>query len=109
MTNIDTKTNLGAEQELRNFVDNLVAAKNFDVEPEVLEQIKADLFERAEDIINATIMANTPPDKLEELDRLLDSGNQQALENFTNAQIPNLQKLIAEALSNFRNKYLGIK
>jgi hypothetical protein len=109
MDNTETKTNLSAEQELRQFVDNLVAAKNFDVEPDVLVQIKEDVYERAEDIINAEIMANIPPEKLEEFDKLLDSKNRQAIEDFTNAQIPNLQQLVAEALANFRNTYLGIK
>ncbi|MDR3642029.1 MAG: DUF5663 domain-containing protein [Candidatus Doudnabacteria bacterium] len=108
MANLETKNNQ-AEQGLRTFVDNLVAAKNFEVEPDVMEQIKADVYDRAEDIINATIMANIPPEKLEEFDKLLDGGNQQAIEEFTNRQIPNLQELTAEALTNFRNTYLGIK
>lgn len=105
----ETNQNLNAQQQLQSFVANLVAEKNFEVEPEVLEQIKEDVYDRAEDIINATIMANTPPEKLEELDKLLDSGNQQDIENFTNEQIPNLQELVAQALANFRNTYLGLK
>lgn len=101
----ETKTTKG---QLQEFVANLVGEKKFEVEPEVLEQIKEDVYERAEDIINATIVAETPPEKLEELDQLLDSGNKAALEDFCNS-IPDLQTKIAEALVRFRNTYLGLK
>lgn len=98
-----------AEAELTIFVDNLVAEKNFDVQPEVLAQIKEDLFGRAEDIINATILAGTPPEKLEELDQLLEKGDKAGVEEFCNINIPDLQNKIAAALHQFRNTYLGIQ
>jgi len=104
----ETKTGLNAEEELKKFVDNLVAQKNFEVEPEVLEQIKEDVFERAENIINATILASTPPEKLEELNSLLDSGNKEDLENFCVTNIPDLQQKTAEALEQFAKTYLGL-
>ena len=103
-----TKTNLGAEAELKKFVASLVAEKKFDVEPEVLEQIKEDLFERAEDIINATIVAETPSAKLEELNKLLDAHDTSGIENFCNTNIPGLQQKVADALVRFRKTYLGL-
>jgi len=102
---MDTQTKT-AEEELQNFVSLLVAAKNFDVEPDILEQIKQDLYERAEDIINATIVAETPADKIEELERVLDAGDKSAVEDFCLANIPDLQTKIAEALGRFRQTYL---
>ncbi|HYV33662.1 MAG TPA: DUF5663 domain-containing protein [Candidatus Limnocylindria bacterium] len=105
--NLDTKTNLNAEEELRKFVDNLVAQKGFDVEPEVMEQIKEDVYDRAENIINATIMANTPPEKLEELDKLLDAADPSAIEEFCNVNIPDLQQKTGQALVQFTKTYLG--
>lgn len=105
----ETKNNLKAEEELKQFVENLVAEKSFDVEPEVLEQIKEDVYDRVEDIINATIMANTPPKKLEELDKLLDKHDQNAIEHFCNTNIPDLQEKIAESLVEFRKTYLNLK
>jgi hypothetical protein len=101
------KQNVSAESELKSFVDKLISAKQYDVEPEVLEQMKEDLYERVEHIVNATILANTPAGKLEELDRLLDSQNKTALESFCETNIPNLQEKIVEALSKFQNSYLG--
>lgn len=99
-----------AEEELRNFVENLVTEKKFDnVEPEVLQQIKEDLYERVDDVINGTIIAHLPPEKLEEFNNLLDAHNSAAIEEFTNEHVPNLQKLIADSLVEFRKIYLGQK
>ena len=103
-----TQKNQAAEAELRKFVDGLVQQKGFNVEPEVLEQIKADVFDRAENIVNATIMANIPPENLEEFDKLLDAGNQEAIEEFTARHIPDLLQKTAKALDEFRETYLGL-
>ena len=109
MANKDkTKTNLSAEAELKKFVNSLVAEKKFEVEPEVLKQIKEDVYERAENIVNATIMANTPPEKLEELERLLKKHDRKAVEEFCNTNIPDLEQKAAESLAQFAKVYLGV-
>lgn len=107
---MDTQTKTtNAEEELKKFVDNLIAEKKFQVEPEIMEQLKEDLVGRAEDIINATIVAETPAEKLEELEQLLDSGNKNAVEIFCETNIPDLQNKIAQALGRFRKTYLGLE
>ena len=101
---------MDAEKELKKFVNVLIAEKKYQVEPEVLEQIKEDVLDRAENIINATIVANTPPEKLDELNRILDeNGHQAALDEFCSTNIPELQQKIAEALVQFRKTYLGLQ
>lgn len=90
-----------------DFVNRLVNEKGFDeVEDEVRDQIKTDLRDRVEDRINATILQNLPPEKLEEMDKLLENGGPQEIQSFCRENIENLDEVIAQALVDFRNTYL---
>lgn len=93
---------------LDEFIDRLVAEKGFGVsDSEVLDQIRSDLLEQAEERINATILEHLPTEKLEEFDALLDRGDEGEIQRYCSEVIPDLDTKIAEALVDFRNAYLG--
>lgn len=107
------KTNLKtsvAEEKLKDFARQLVKEKNFQgiEDPEIVRQLEEDLYERLEERVNAEILAALPAEKLEEFDRLLDTGSREEVSDFCEANIPNLQEVMTNALGAFRLRYLGL-
>lgn len=108
------KTNLKtsvAEEKLKEFAKQLVKEKNFQGidDPEIFKQLEEDLYERLEERVNAEILAALPPEKLEEFDRLLDVGSREEVSDFCEANVPNLQEVMTNALGAFRARYLGLE
>lgn len=90
------------------FVDRLVEEKNLtNVDPEVLKELKSDLVKRVEDRVNAMIIERLPAEKLPEFEKLLDGGDNAAIQSFSETNIPNLPEVIAAELLAFRQTYLG--
>ena len=93
---------------LEKFVGELVAQKGFsEKDPEILEQIKLDLLDRVEDSINAMIMSNLPPEKLDEFEKKLDTGSDEEIQSFVQKQIPDLKDRVAFELVSFKTMYLS--
>lgn len=90
------------------FVDRLIEEKNFkNLSEEVIDQMKSDLMDRAEDRIKAVILENMPKDKLEEFNKLLDENDNAKIQAFCQENISNLEEILAKELINFRNIYLN--
>lgn len=95
-------------KNIEEFIDRIVAEKGFDhKDPEVLAQIKADLMSRLEDRINAMILSNLPGDKLEEFDKLLDTNDEIATNEFLKNNIPDAEEKLATVMLEFKSIYLG--
>ena len=93
---------------ISEFVNRLIEEKGFgDVDTDVLRQIGFDLTERVEERINAIILENLPPEKLEEFSFLLDSADAEHIQAYCRENIVNLVELIADALVRFRDTYLN--
>jgi hypothetical protein len=106
--NEETKKDTGLDLGL--FVDRLIEEKNLpkDLEKEVMDQIKADLLSRVEDRINAVIIANLAPEKLEEFSKMLDENiRDEEMQKFCADNIPDLPQLIATELIVMKNSYLS--
>ena len=102
MNNSDTKP------VLVQFVDKLLEEKGTDgLDPDVVAQMKQDLLARVEDTVNASVLELLPPEKLPELNDLLDKGTDQEVSDFYNANIPNFPEELARVLFGFRSLYLG--
>ena len=96
------------EQVLEQFVSRLVEEKGFpELEPEVLQQIKADLGERAENRIHAAILEHMPEGRLEEFEKKLDMGNAEEVQTFCRENVPDFDEVVAGALMDFRRVYLS--
>lgn len=107
--NDDTK-NVSESLDLNMFVDRLIEEKKYpaDLEKEVVEQIKKDVLSRVEDAVNMIIISNLPEEKLEEFNKLADSGITDAeMQKFCSDNIPNLAQLIATELIIFKQTYLS--
>jgi len=94
---------------LDEFIDKLIAEKSFEnIDGETMAQMKEDLMSRIEDRINAAILEAMPEDKLEDFNKILDSGTPENIQKFTQENIPNAEEVIAKALVSFRERYLGM-
>jgi hypothetical protein len=96
--------------DLAMFVDRLIEEKKFPagLEKEVMDQIKADLLSRVEDRVNAVIIANLAPDKLEEFSQKLDGDiSDEEMQKFCAENIPDLPQILASELLAFKQSYLS--
>jgi ABC-type uncharacterized transport system involved in gliding motility auxiliary subunit len=95
------------EYTISAFVDKLIQEKNIHgLSDEVMIQIKNDLVERAENIINANILANMPEEFLEEFEKKLDEGNDEEIQLFCRKHISNIDQIIADSLFKLQKIYL---
>ncbi|MFZ2975108.1 MAG: DUF5663 domain-containing protein [Candidatus Moraniibacteriota bacterium] len=94
---------------LETFVSLLIEEKGFEnVDPEIEEQLKADLLKRVEDRINVAIINNLPKEKMTEFNELLDNANQDEIQDYCNKNISGLDEIIAQELMSFRATYLNL-
>lgn len=100
---------MAQNQDLHYFVDQLLTERQVgDLDPEVLDQMKSDLYSRVEDHINAAVLTNLPENKLAEFNKLLDTASPQEIQEFAHSNIANLDQIVAATLASFRKTYLGL-
>src|SRR3989338_1547769 len=69
------------EQILEQYVDRLIEEKGLPVmDAEELAQINSDLSDRLEDRFNASILEHMPSHKLEEFEKILDTGSAEEIQ-----------------------------
>jgi len=96
------------EYTISAFVDKLLQEKGVSgLSDEVMSQLKSDLVDRAENIINAEILANMPKDAIEEFEKKLDGGSDEEIQEFCRAHISNMDEVIAGGLTKLKNIYLA--
>ncbi len=95
--------------ELLNFVQEIIndKAEFAELETDIKEELMRDLLQRTETRVKSVIVTNTPEEKLEELENLLDLNDQEKLKVFYEQNIPNLPALIASELIALRNMYIA--
>ena len=92
-----------------HFVKKLIEEKKYEnIDPEVMEQIEADLVDRVEDRINATILERMPKEKMPEFEMLLNSGTPEEIQSFCEQSITDFPNVLAQAMMDFRKTYLGL-
>ena len=74
---------------------------------EVKVELHKQLSERMEALVNAAIVAALPPSSLEEFQKVLDQNDQNATVAFCESKIPNMDEVVAKALMQFKEDYLG--
>jgi hypothetical protein len=95
---------------LNQFVDKLVEEKRLlGLDPEVLKQVKADLGDRLENRVNAALLDNMPPEKVQEFEKMIDSdASDKEVQEFCRSNIPDLDSVVAGALMEFKRVYLNL-
>ncbi|MFA7208877.1 MAG: hypothetical protein WC120_01195 [Parcubacteria group bacterium] len=94
---------------LSEFVKDLIRSRGLDnLDYEIVVQLKADLRDRAESRVNAAILANLPPEKVEYFEKLLDQSSPDEVQSFCQRNIYGLDEIIANELAKFRTTYLNV-
>ncbi len=92
---------------LEMFVDKIMAEKKLPVlSVDVKQEMKEDLIERIEKLINAEILINIPPEHLASFESVLESGDSVEIQKFCQKNVPNIQTIVAGALLRARSAYL---
>jgi len=101
--------NVMADEMISIFISKLIVEAEMDknLEEETVVGLKKDLQERLENRIKAMILSQISNDKLDEFEKLIDSGDETATQKFCNENIANFPELIAAEFLNFRNRYIA--
>ena len=80
-----------------------------EADPQMLEEMKIQLAERAAQLINRRLVEQLKEAQLDELDRLLDDAPDDvaAYQDFITRSVPDQARVYAMALVEFRGLYLG--
>lgn len=97
-----------AALSLESFIERLLEEKGLqNMEPAVLDEMKADLMDRVSDRLNAEMIAALPQEKIAELDELMEGGNAAEVRSFLKTNVPDFDNVLARTLMAFRATYLG--
>lgn len=95
---------------MEQFIKDLLKEKGLpaNLEPAVYDRLVKDLSERVEKIVNKRLIDSLSDEQFDQLEKLsASSPNEQAVQDFINANVPNKDKIVALALAEFRQLYLG--
>ena len=92
---------------LDSFVDNLIQEQGADrlLSEEALKEFRDDLLKNIINRINVSIVENLPEEKLEEYQDVLSKSKEEQTD-FLKTNLPNLDKIIAQELIEFRKLYV---
>ena len=100
-----------AAHQMNGFIEKLLEEKGLGkekIDADVHKQLKADLMEELQDLVNSSILQHLPPAQLSAFEELLDSGaDHEKLQAFCGQHIPKLSEILAATLITFRDRYLG--
>lgn len=95
---------------MEQFIKDLLKEKGLpaNLEPAVYDRLVKDLSERAEKIANKRLIDSLSDEQFDQLEKLTASTpNEQVVQDFINANVPNKERVVALALAEFRQLYLG--
>ena len=72
-----------------------------------MRQLRDDLVVRVENITNSLVLENMPKDKMDDFEKILDSGNEKDVQEFCKLNIPNMEELVSTGLLKLRSLYLS--
>ncbi len=93
------------EDLLERFAARLAEGSYKGGDPDVLAEIRADLYDRIENRINARILELLPESKYPAFEALLDAEDQGRIQAYLLANIPDFQNEVARELFAFRDQY----
>ena len=100
---------LNANDMVEKFINQLVidAGMDKDLGESTLVGLKKDLQERLENRMKAMIFSQISKDKIGDFEKVIDSGDNKAMQDFCTNNIVNFPELIAAELLNFRSRYIA--
>lgn len=96
-------------QNIDDFVESLLNDKGIEVEPEIREELKADMKKRLMDQINRAAIQALSEEKADELAKKIDDPNftNEDMTKFMQDSGVNLAEVALETMLRFRSFYLG--
>ncbi len=95
-------------KNIEDFIELIIKEKGYEnKDPEVLAQIKSDLSDRFETRINAMIVSHLSEDQLPSFDKILDTDNEEEINKFLMAHIPNVEELMLREMQEFKSLYFN--
>jgi predicted dinucleotide-binding enzyme len=96
-------------QPLQQFVTNLLTERGVThVDPAVMDEYRADLLMRISERLNAEMVALLTPEKIDELNELLDAeAEPEAVNEFFRQNVAAFDEVFAQTLADFRTSYLS--
>ena len=96
------------QQVLRAFLESIIDAAHEELEPELREQMLADLGDRLNDRLILTVLANLTEQEQEEFEKLAsDAGRVGEIEGWLRGRIPHYDELMAQTMEQFRADYVA--
>ncbi len=93
---------------LDRFVSDMLKERGVDSLPkEVQDQMHEDLMARVNDRINAAVLAAMSPTHVEEFEKVVDSGNVEAIQKFCSDHVPGIDEIVAHELILLKSSYLS--
>ncbi len=90
------------------FVEKLLKEKGISgLDDATMRQLRDDLVVRVENITNSLVLENMPKDKMDDFEKILDSGNEKDVQEFCKLNIPNMEELVSTGLLKLRSLYLS--
>ena len=96
-------------QNIDEFIESLLNDKGIEVEPEIREELKADMKAKLLDQIDRAVIQALPEDKAAELATKVEDPNftNEDMTKFVQDSGVNLTEVALETMLKFRNFYLG--
>lgn len=96
-------------QEIRTFLEGIIGEANMtSLDAAMHEEMLQQMFSRLDQHLTSVIMENLPQDKLDEFIKMNEEKKpQEEIQAYLQQQIPNVQDIMTNAFTEFRNVYLG--
>ncbi|MFA5011159.1 MAG: DUF5663 domain-containing protein [Ignavibacteria bacterium] len=94
------------EKIIEQCIDDIISTMNEDLSLEIVEQLKSDYRTRIEDRINIAILDNIPKEKQKEFENLLDTEDEDKIQDFLFKNVPNFGGVVINAIKEFRQLYI---
>ena len=95
---------------LDEYVKDILKQKGLppNMDPEVHTQLVKDVTQMAEDLINKRLLDALSDEQFDQLEKIAGhQPDQKSIQDFIDKNLPNKQQIVTEALTDFRNTYLG--
>lgn len=95
--------------EIKTFLDSILEEANMTTLDDTMRQdMITQMFERLDQHLSAVILESLPEDKVEEFIKMNEEQkSQEEIQAYLQQYIPNVQEVMANAFTEFRNMYLG--
>lgn len=107
--NDQTAQSIQIPDEIKTFLELILQEANMTtLDDSMKQEMLSQMFERLDQHLSAVILESLPEDKVEEFIKMNEQQKPQAeIQAYLQQHIPNVQEIMANAFTEFRDMYLG--